>query len=235
MFGFDFRVEAAEERMFTTERVKVEQVGLERVVEIGRVVGDFIDPIDELRFERRVKVELILGEMRSFRFGVVAGMLDDTFAYLKGEVQTVEGEVAMLKLLDDAKGVEIVIESATVLFHELVELAFAGVTEGGMANIVNERESFGEIRIQAEGIGDSAGDLRNLERVGEAIAKVVGEARGEDLRFRLKAPERTGVDNAIAVACVFAAVRMRWFGKTPAATIFGPQGPRCESAVGFDR
>ena len=228
-------VELAEELVLDTERVEVKQIGFERVVEVSGVVGDFVDPVDELCFERGAEVEFILGEIGNFRFRIVVRMFDDAFADFKCEIQALEGKVAVLEMFNDAKGVEIVIESAAVFLHELVELALAGVTERRMADVMDEREGFREIDIQRERVRNGAGDLRNFEGVCESIAKVIGEARGENLGFGFEAAKRPRVHDAVAIARVFIAVGMRRFGKSPAATVFGPHGPRCESAMRFDR
>ena len=45
-----------------------------------------------------------------------------------------------------------------------------------MADVVNQGERFGEVLVEAERAGDGAGDLRDFDGVGEAVAKVIGEA-----------------------------------------------------------
>src|SRR5208282_876603 len=53
---------------------------------------------------------------------------------------------------------------------------------------------------------------------------MVGEARRENLCLRFQATEGAGMDDAVAVARVFATVSMRGFQKTPAA---GRSGLHC--------
>ena len=144
-------------------------------------------------------------------------MFDDAFADFESEVQAGIFEIALFELFDDVERVEIVVEAVAVFAHALVELLFAGVTEGRVADIVDQRESFDEIGIELQSAGDGAGDLRDFERVGEAIAKMIGVARGEDLRFGFQAAERARMDYAIAVAGVIVAVGMRRFGVAAAA------------------
>src|SRR6266516_1652462 len=93
--------------------------------------------------------------------------------------------------------------------HGGVEGFLSGVAEGGVSDVVNESEGFGEIDVEAEGSGDGAGDLGNLEGVSEAVAEMVAVATGEDLGFGFKAAEGTGVDDAVAVALKVVAVGMR--------------------------
>jgi hypothetical protein len=140
----------------------------------------------------------------------------------------------MLELLDDAKGMQIVIEATAVRGHQFVEFAFAGVTEGRVANIVNERERFGELGVQAERGGNGACDLRDFERMRQAIAEMVGVARGEDLRLGFETAERAGMNNAVAVARVVTAVRMRGLRVAPAARLLGAHCPGSKSGNSID-
>ncbi len=144
-------------------------------------------------------------------------MLDDSFANLKGEIQAGEGEVALLKFFHDVERVDIVIKTGAVRTHELVESVFAGVAEWRMADIVNECERFGEIGIERESGGDGARDLRDFQSVREAVAKMIGIARGENLRLGFESAERAGVDDAVAVACIVIAIGMRRLGVTASA------------------
>ena len=48
--------------------------------------------------------------------------------------------------------------------------------------------------------GDGAGNLRNLHGVGQAGAKVVGGARGEDLGLAGETAKGAGLDDALAIA-----------------------------------
>ncbi len=70
-------------------------------------------------------------------------MLDDAFANFKRKIQAGEIEIALLELFDDAQRVQIVVETAAVRAHQFVQLAFAGMAEGRMADVVDESERFG--------------------------------------------------------------------------------------------
>ena len=109
------------------------------------------------------------------------------------------GGVALLKVLDDAEGVEIMVEAAAVTLETLVEGALAGVTERGMADVMDEGESFGQIFVEPQGSSGGAGDLGDLDGVGEAAAEVVGGAAGEDLGFACKTTEGACLHNAFSI------------------------------------
>ena len=50
---------------------------------------------------------------------------------------------------------------------------FAGMAEWRMANVMNKRESLHQCRVQSQCVRNGTGDLRNLDRVRQAIAKMI--------------------------------------------------------------
>jgi hypothetical protein len=135
-------------------------------------------------------------------------MFDDSLAHLEREIQAGEVKVALLELLDNSQGVEIVIEAVAMLAHARVELPLAGVAEGRMADVMDEREGFSEVGVEFQGSGHGARNLRHFERVREPVPEMIGEARRENLRFRFEAAKGAGMDHAVAIARVVVAVGM---------------------------
>lgn len=109
------------------------------------------------------------------------------------------------------------IEARAVHSHQLIEFVFAGVAERRMADIVHESESLGKFGVEAECRGDGASDLRNFQGVGEPIAEMIGVADREDLSLGFEAAKGAGMDDAVAIPGIDAAVGMRWFRITAAA------------------
>src|SRR6476646_6549707 len=112
-------------------------------------------------------------------------MLDDPFADLEGQVKTVETRVAPLQMVHDAKCVPVVLEAVPEMAHLAIELFFADVSKRRMTEIVRERESLGEFFVEAEGDSYGTGYLGDFDRVGQAIAKVIGQPSREDLCLTL--------------------------------------------------
>ena len=106
------------------------------------------------------------GELGVIGGGVVVRVLDDALAHAESEVETAEAGVALLEVFDDAQGVEIVIKAQAVLAESVVEGALAGVAEGRVADVVDQRERLGEVLVEAERGGDGARDLRDLHGCG---------------------------------------------------------------------
>ena len=119
--------------------------------------------------------------------------------------------IALLEIFDDAQRVQIVIEEQSRATHCLIERLFAGVSKRRMADVVHERQRFNQIGVQVQLLGDGARDLRNLERVREAIAEVIGEASGEYLRLVFQTAESARMYDAVAVTLVVVAIGMRRF------------------------
>ena len=203
-------VAASEDGYVVADMGDLEQAGLYAVVEVGGEVGDFIGEVDELSFEGWTLSQKVGGEFGVPIGAVVAGVLDDAFADAEGEVEAAVGGVALLEVLDDAEGVEIVVEEAAVALEALVESALTGVAERRVADVVDQGEGLGEVLVEAEAGGNGAGDLGDLDGVGEAGAEVVGGAAGEDLGLAGETAEGSGLDNALAVTlerCAACAVR----------------------------
>ena len=93
-------------------------------------------------FEWRTLLEQIFRQFRIFRGIVIPRMFDDAFTNLESQVQPAKGGVALLKILDNPQGVQVVIEEQAVFTHGGVESLFPRMAEWGMAEIVNERERF---------------------------------------------------------------------------------------------
>ncbi len=139
---------------------------------------------------------------------VIVRVLNDALAYFEGQIQTSECGISLFEIFDDAQGVKIVVERESVLAHSGVEGLLSGMAERRMADVVNEGESFGEIDVEIQGSGYRARDLRDFQRMRQAIAEVIAVASRKDLRFGFEAAEGTGVNDAVAVALVVVAIRV---------------------------
>ncbi len=107
------------------------------------------------------------------------------------------------------------------------EHALAGVAERGVAEIVGERDGLRQVLVQPQRAGDRAGDLADLERMGQPGAEVLAFVLEEDLRLVLQAPEGRGMDDAVAVALELGARGARRNGIEPPAALRRIGGIRC--------
>ena len=97
--------------------------------------------------------------------------------------------VTLLEVLDDAQRMQVVVESPPVTRKAAIERPLAGMTEGRVADVVDQRQRLGQVFVQAEFGGGGAGDLRDLNGVGQTAAKVIGRATGEYLRLSCQPAE----------------------------------------------
>ena len=158
-------------------------------------------------------------------------MLDDAFTHFKGQIQAGEIQVALLEMFHDAQGVQIVIEAATVSAHQFIEFVFAGMAKWRMANVMDKRESFRQGGVQSQSIRYGAGDLRDFDGMGQAIAKMIGEPHGKNLGFGFQAAESAGVHDAIAVADIIVAIRMCRLRVATTARYSARSSPRARCAA----
>lgn len=175
-----------------------EEAGLDAVVEVVAVVGDFVGEIGDLGFEAGVgEVELAV-----WGWGVAGGvMFGEAFADFPSEVESGEVGVFMFEEFDDAEALAVVFEAAGV-GHELVEGLLAFVAKGGVAKVVGEGDGFGEVFVEVEGLGEVSGDGGDFDGVGEACSEASAGAIEEDLGFVAELAEGAGVDDSVAVALV---------------------------------
>jgi hypothetical protein len=106
------------------------------------------------------------------------------------------------------------------------------MAERRVADVVDQGQRLDKFGVDAQGGGHRAGNLRDFQRVSQSVAEVVGKAGAEYLGFCFEPPERAGMDDAIAVARILAAVGMRGFRKPPSA---GGRRVYCPGRVGAKR
>ena len=205
------------------------QAGAQAVVNVVGVVGDVVGDCGGLRLEAGMAPEiegvpLIVAKdrgrnaARAVSFGRRAGGVKQRAVVFHqprqgrlGEVEPVEGGVAALEFGHDPQGVAIVVEAA-MLGHAGVERVLAGMPERRVAEIVAERDRFGEVVVEPQGPGERARDLRHLDGVGEAGAEMIALVIDEHLGLVGEAAEGRRVDDPVAVALELGARRRRRLG-----------------------
>src|ERR1700733_15617139 len=182
---------------------------LASIIQIGRVVGDLVSQIDQLRFQRRPQIEQILRQFRMLASIVIVRVLDNPFAYLKGQIEAAKSGVAKLEVFSNSQRVQIVVEKESMLPHRCIQRLLPGMPKRRMPNVMHQRQCLDQIRIETKLRGNRTRYLRDLNRVGEAVAKMIGVPPRKDLRLRLESTKRPGMHHAIAIALKVIAVKMR--------------------------
>ena len=77
-------------------------------------------------------------------------MFHDALAHLKRKIQSGKIQIALLELLDDPQRMKIVIEALAMFAHARVQPLLSGVSEGRVADVVNQSECLGKIRVEFE-------------------------------------------------------------------------------------
>ncbi len=125
-------------------------------------------------------------------------VLDEAFERFPAQVQAIEVRVATLKIRHDTQCLGVVIKTPAP-GKAFVKRPLAGMAERRMAEIVGERQRFGEILIQSERARERASDLRDLERVRQPRAIVIALVIDEYLRLVRQASKGSGMDDPVAV------------------------------------
>lgn len=139
-------------------------------------------------------------------------MLHQSLEGLPTQVETVELRIAPLKIRDDPQRLRIVIETA-IGRHASVHHVLALMTEGGMAKVVGESQTLGEVLVQPQRAGKRARDLGDLDGMGQPCAEMIALVIDEHLRLVFQAPKRRRMNDPVAVALERGARRAFAFGK----------------------
>ena len=107
---------------------------------------------------------------------------------------------------------------AALIGHEVVERAFAGMTEWRVAEVVGEAGGFDQVGVDEkirlersvalgfEPEADRLANLRDFKRVSEASAVEIVLTAPENLRFVLQAAKGGSVEDAVAIDLEWAAI-----------------------------
>ena len=146
-----------------------------------------------------------------------AVMFDEPFQCLPSQIKPVEGRIAALELGDNSLRLSIMIKTS-IRPHEFVKYILARVAEWRVTKIMRERKRLGKIIVEAERAGEGAGNLADLERMGEPRAKVVALVRNKDLRLVGEPAEGRAMNDTVAVTLKFRARWRSWLRDQPATT-----------------
>ena len=181
------------------------------------VIGDLVGEIRELRLETGLlPLEKAFADIAQFARFRNRAVLEDALAALEGEVQAGELRIALLEFIDRAQRLQVVLEAA-VLAHALVERVLARMPEGRVAQVVRQRDGFGQCLVQIQRARHRAADLRHLDRMSHARAIQIAFVIDEHLGLVGQATKSVGMDDAIAVALEFPAVFRRRLRKAAPA------------------
>jgi hypothetical protein len=148
--GYRAAVDLSPQRHGVGQRIRIQQPGLHPVVHVMVLVGDLVGHVDHLGLERRLLFRVIVGVLGRDARVAGAGVLGNPLADLVCEVEPHEVRIALLEVLHDAQRLAVVVEPAVVV-HQTVQHLLAEVPEGGVPQIVRQRQGLGHGGIEAQG------------------------------------------------------------------------------------
>ena len=153
------------------------------------------------------------------------GVGDDAVAHLPCQVKPL---AVLFQSIHYTQALHIMVEAVRA---KIVQRFFACVTKGSMSQIMRKADGLGQILVQAQAPGDGAGDLRDLQCMGQPGAVQVALRREEHLRFLLETPEGLAVQHPVAVPLKHRAQRILRLRHDSAAACIAEGRPRCKGEV----
>src|SRR5689334_14856027 len=109
MLSLDTVIELGKERNAGANLLQCKYSGFKAVIKVSGRIGDLVGKVDQLRLQWRTLIQEIFGELRKDFHVVITGMLDDSLAHFKGQIQARKVSISLLKLLHNMQGMQIVI------------------------------------------------------------------------------------------------------------------------------
>ncbi len=170
--------------------------GAQAIVQVVGGVGQLVRHVGDLGLEVAAQIGIEFTGVGDVILGLV---LDHAFAHLPGQVQTREIPGSAFQLGDDAQGLAVVVEAAEIP-HQPGQGHFAGVTEGGMSQVMRQADRLHKVFVAAQGAGQRPADLGDFQGMGETGAEVIAFVVDEDLGLVFQAAEGGGVQDPVPVA-----------------------------------
>jgi hypothetical protein len=107
--------------------------------------------------------------------------------------------ITLLEVLDNPQRVNVVVEAPPMTLQAAVQRALTRMPKRRMADVVNQRQRLRQIFVQAKRGRNRPCNLRNLNSVRQAAAKMIGRPARKYLRLPRKPPEGSRLHNTLAV------------------------------------
>jgi len=190
------------EQAHVGEAGHVDETRPQPVVDVVIVVGDLIGQVGNLRLETRLLAsDEALPDLAELARLAQRAVLEDPLAAFERQIEPTEIRVAVLELVDHPQRLQIVLEAA-IGAHASVQRVLPGMAERCVPQIVRKADRLRERLVEPKRMGNGAGDLCDLDGMGDSRAIEVALVVDEHLRLVHEAPESIGMDDPVAVALV---------------------------------
>ena len=209
----------AREAIHLVELRERDQAGAQAIVDVVIVVGDFVGEVANLRFQRWPAIlEETSAEFAQLARPLRRAMLEYALACLETQFDSVKSGIVFLEQVYCAQALQIVLETA-VIPHAGIQGILPRMPERRVAQVVRQRNGLDQILVESQGTPNAAGNLRNFDAMRQPGAEQVALVIDEHLGLVFEPPKSRGMDDAVAIALKFAALRRRRFGNRPATRI----------------
>ena len=111
---------------------------------------------------------------------------------------------------------------------ELVQRLLTRMAKGRMPQIMGQTDGLGQILVEPQSTGNGAGDLRNLQRMGQPGPVQISFRREKHLRFLLEAAEGLAVQHPVSVSLEHRPDRVLFLLHHPPPALVAEGRPRCK-------
>ena len=129
--------------------------------------------------------------------GNFIGVTCDAVFDLKGQIQSLS---LLFQVMHHPDALQVMLEA---IGTDLIQNGFSGMTEGRMPQVMPQGNGFRQILIQTKRSGDGAGNLSDLQGVGQPGSVMIPHRGEKHLCFSLESPEGVTVEDPIPVTLKF--------------------------------
>ena len=184
------------------------------------VVGNLVGQIGDLGFKAgSLPAHETFADVAEHARILQRAMFEDAFAGFEGQIQAVKCTVTLLKDIDHAQRLQVMFESA-IRLHADVQRVLTAVAKGRVAEIMRQCDGFGQVFTERQAARHGTADLRHFKTVRQPGAEQIAFMIHEHLGLVFQAAKSGGMDDAVAVALIFAAPARLRFAKTASARRF---------------
>ena len=137
---------------------------------VGRVVGNFIGQIAQLRFQAGLgmlqKPQRHTIWLEGFKVTCMVGraVLQNALTRLERQIESVKLRVTLLQLINHAQALQVVLKAAKRR-HAVVQRVLPGMAKRRVTEIMRQRNGFNQVFVELQRTRNRAPELRHFQRM----------------------------------------------------------------------
>ena len=197
-----------------------EQFCTKSVLQVMVIIGNIVGQGRNLRlgtgigFQLQIVAGVVFGQRIGQRARYGAVVFGQCLQRFPCQVQPVPFGVMPFQRCDDANGLCVVVKTA-IRCHAVGQRVLAGVAKRRVPQIMGQRHRFGQFATQAQCPRDGPRHLRDLDRMGQAGAKIIALMLHKNLGLVFQPPKGGGMDDPVPIPLITGTKRAFVLGMEP--------------------